>query len=75
MAFERNKRRSGKFFVTGVVCVASVRRGGEGKDERVKREKIGRGRIALGDLLTPAQIVTFLPFYGLPRRILPEGLF
>ena len=39
---------------------------GKRKDERVKREKIGRGRIAV------ALILTFLPFYGLPRRLLVE---
>ena len=43
---------------------------GTGKDERVKREKIGLGRIAY--LLPPALILTFLPFYGLPRKLFPR---
>ena len=34
---------------------------GKEKDERIKRKKIRRGRIAL--------ILTFLSFYGLPRRL------
>ena len=36
---------------------------GKGKDERVKREKIGRRMIALGGLLPPALILTFLPSF------------
>ena len=38
----------------------------------MKREKIGRGRITLGIayLLLPALILTLLPFYGVPRRLL-----
>ena len=44
---------------------------GKGKDERAKRGRIGRGRIAIGDasLLSPVPILTSLPFYGLPRRL------
>ena len=44
-----------------LACVAGVRRGGgKGKDERVKREKIGRGRIAVGDACKDA-IAFFIP--------------
>ena len=42
-------------------------REGKGKDERVKREKIGRGRIAL--ILTFLSPRASLPFYGLPHRL------
>ena len=40
-------------------------RKGMGKDERVKREKIGRCRIIS---------TSPIPFYGLPRRLPPEGI-
>ena len=30
-----------------IACIAGVQMGGKGKDERVKHEKIGRGRIAV----------------------------
>ena len=39
---------------------------GMGKDKRVKHEKIGRGRIIS---TSPSP-----PFYGLPRRLPPEGI-
>ena len=50
-----------KKYSVQIDCVAGVEGKGKGKDERVKREKIGRGRIAY--LLPPALVLTFLlPF-------------
>ena len=42
---------------------------GNGKDERVKCEKIGRGRIVVGDTSLSRAHFDFPPFYGLPRRL------
>ena len=46
-----------------IACMTGVRREGKGErqDEPVNCEKIGRGRIAVGDLLPPALILTFFP--------------
>ena len=48
----------------GIACGAGVQRGGKGQDERVKCERIRRGRYPL----PPELILTFLPF-RLIRRL------
>ena len=48
---------------------------GKGEDERVEREKIGRGRIVVRDASPSPIILTFLPFYGLPRWLSDQQIF
>ena len=54
--------KTGLTITENIACVANVRRVGErkGKDERVKREKLGRARIAVGDACKDA-IVFYIP--------------